>query len=296
MRNSTGSRVRQGIDWLEAAADLAGNGLSMLRRLSEAVGALVVVTAVTIATMPGVRDATEQMVRGWFSSDSSKAAAALTVSQASSAAMDDGASSSAPRAREALVETVRWVHLESPDASVAQYLSRRYHVADEAVRPLVLAAREAGRESQLDPLLILAVMAVESSLNPFAESPVGAQGLMQVMTSVHATRFGLDGDLHNALEPVANIRVGSAILSDAIRRGGSLERGLQLYSGAGNLRDDGGYGIKVLGEMARLKLAARGDVAAALASAGVRPDGRTPIAAPSPAPQPIPATLTSSSS
>jgi soluble lytic murein transglycosylase-like protein len=192
------------------------------------------------------------------------------------------------------VETVRWVHLESPEASVAQYLSRRYHVADEAVRPLVLAAREAGRESQLDPLLILAVMAVESSLNPFAESEVGAQGLMQVMTSVHATRFGLDGDLHNALEPVANIRVGSAILSDAIRRGGSVERGLQLYVGAGNLRDDGGYGSRVLAEMARLKMAASGDVVAALASAGVRPDGRTAVAVPPAVPRSVPASLTSS--
>jgi soluble lytic murein transglycosylase-like protein len=290
MRNSTGSRVRQGIDWVEAAADLAGNGLSMLRRLSEAVGALVVVTGVTIATMPAVRDSTAQMVRGWFSSDSS-AARPQYAPQASS---DENISP--PGAREALVEKVRWVHLESHEASVAQYLSRRYHVADEAVRPLVLAAREAGRESQLDPLLILSVMAVESSLNPFAESPVGAQGLMQVMTSVHATRFGLDGDQHNALEPVANIRVGSAILSDAIRRGGSLERGLQLYSGAGNLRDDGGYGSRVLSEMARLRMAATGDVAAALASVGVRPDGRTPIAAPPPAPRPIPAALTSSTS
>ena len=105
-------------------------------------------------------------------------------------------------------------------------------------------------------------------MNPFAESPVGAQGLMQVMTSVHATRFGLDGDQHNALEPVANIRVGSAILSDAIRRGGSLERGLQLYVGAGNLSDDGGYGMRVLSEMARLKMAAAGNVAAALAAGG----------------------------
>jgi hypothetical protein len=294
MPNSTGSRVRQSIDWLEAAADLAGNGLSMLRRLSEAVGALVVVTAVTIATMPTVRDATTQMVRGWFSSESSTSRPSYAA--ASAPVATDEASASLPAAREALVEKVRWVHLESPDASVAQYLSRRYHVADEAVRPLVLAAREAGRESQLDPLLILSVMAVESSLNPFAESAVGAQGLMQVMTSVHATRFGLDGDQHNALEPVANIRVGSAILSDAIRRGGSVERGLQLYVGAGNQRDDGGYGLRVLTEMSRLKLAANGDVVAALASAGVRPDGKTPIAAgPAPAARPIPASLTTGS-
>ena len=263
MRDCTGSRFRQSIDWVGAAADLAGNGLSMLRRLSEAVGTLTVMAGVAIATMPSVREPTVQMMRGWFGPDSYTAAAGSEGTAAPTAAP-----------RDALAESVRWVHLESPDALVAQYLSRRYHVADEAVRPLVLAAREAGRESQLDPLLILAVMAVESSLNPFAESPVGAQGLMQVMTSVHATRFGLDGDQHNALEPVANIRVGSAILSDAIRRGGSLERGLQLYVGAGNLSDDGGYGMRVLSEMARLKMAAAGNVAAALAAGG-RTEGKT---------------------
>jgi hypothetical protein len=265
MRDCTGSRFRQSIDWVGAAADLAGNGISMLRRLSEAVGTLTVVAGVAIATMPGVRESTVQMMRGWFAPDS-------YVAQAQAEPEQNAAP--APGGRDALAESVRWVHLESTEASVAQYLSRRYHVADEAVRPLVLAAREAGRESQLDPLLILAVMAVESSLNPFAESPVGAQGLMQVMTSVHATRFGLDGDQHNALEPVANIRVGSAILSDAIRRGGSLERGLQLYVGAGNLSDDGGYALRVRSEMSRLKMAAAGNVAAALA-VGSRIDGKT---------------------
>ena len=296
MRYSVGSRLRRGIDWLEAAADLAGNGFGMLRRLSEAVGALVVVAAVTIATMPTVRESTVQMVRGWFVSDTFAQAsfAAQPFFSAQSDSSDED-SAPAPGARDALVETVRWVHLESPEASVAQYLSRRYHVADEAVRPLVLAAREAGRESQVDPLLILAVMAIESSFNPFAESPVGAQGLMQVMTSVHATRFGLDGDLHNALEPVANIRIGSAILSDAIRRGGSVERGLALYCGAGNLADDGGYGFRVLNERARLRIAASGNVAGALAAAGIRADSKT-VGSVTPAPLRAPEASTTSSS
>ena len=285
MRDSRGSRVRQSIDWVEAAADLAGNGLAMLRRLSEAVGTLTVVAGMAIVTMPSVRESTVQAARGWFASDSSP--------QSESAA--DAAS--AASARDGASEPVRWVHLESPEASTAQYLSRRYHVADGAVRPLVLAARDAGRESRLDPLLILAVMAVESSLNPFAESKVGAQGLMQVMTSVHSTRFGLGPDPLNALEPVANIRMGSAILRDAIRRGGSLERGLQLYVGAGNLADDGGYASRVLSEMSRLKLAAGGNVAAALA-AGMRSDTKTVgSAAPGAAPAAeSPATTTTASS
>ncbi len=154
---------------------------------------------------------------------------------------------------------------------VTQYLSRRYRVADEAVRRLVAAAFESGREHALDPLLILAVMAVESSMNPFAESSVGAQGLMQVMTRVHSEKFEVHGGEQAALDPIANIRVGSLILKDLIRRGGSVERGLQLYVGAGNLDDDAGYGARVLAERARIALAASGKVDGAL-SAGLRAD------------------------
>lgn len=168
----------------------------------------------------------------------------------------------------------RPVDLAPAQANVALYLARRYHVADEAVRVMVATAEAAGRQQQIDPLLILAVVAVESSMNPFAQSPVGARGLMQVMPALHGGKF-IDGNVAMAtLDPVANIQVGSQILSDVIRRGGSIERGLQLYVGAGNLPGDGGYANRVLGELGRLKLAATGSVAAALA-AGLRSDAHT---------------------
>jgi len=150
---------------------------------------------------------------------------------------------------------------------VAQYLARRYRVADGAVRMLVSTAFQLGREKNLDPLLILSVVAIESSLNPFAESAMGAQGLMQVMTRVHARRFEPHGGEIAALDPVANMKVGASILHELISRGGSVERGLQLYVGAGNMDDDGGYGARVLGERARLQMAATGKVDAALAAA-----------------------------
>lgn len=149
---------------------------------------------------------------------------------------------------------------------VVQYLSRRYRVAEEATRMLVAAAFQIGRESKVDPLLILSVVAIESSLNPFAESSMGAQGLMQIMPRVHAERFVPHGGQLAALDPIANMKVGSAILGDLIARGGSVERGLQLYVGAGNLPDDGGYGARVLGERARLALASTGKVDAAIAN------------------------------
>ncbi len=170
------------------------------------------------------------------------------------------------------------VGLEPEQRQITQYLARRYRVADEAVQRLVVAAYRAGEELALDPLLILAVMAVESSMNPFAQSSVGAQGLMQVMTRVHTDKFEAHGGDHAALDPIANIYVGSAILKDLVRRGGSVERGLQLYVGAGNLPDDGGYGSRVMAERARIQLAASGKVDGAL-SAGLRADA-TRITAP----------------
>lgn len=168
---------------------------------------------------------------------------------------------------------------------VVQYLARRYRVADGAVRLLVSTAFQIGREKNLDPLLILSVVAIESSLNPFAESSMGAQGLMQVMTRVHAQRFEPHGGETAALDPIANMKVGSSILHELISRGGSVERGLQLYVGAGNMPDDGGYGVRVLGERARLQLAATGRVDAAL-SAAIRA-----AAAPAPVPELKPVAL-----
>jgi len=139
---------------------------------------------------------------------------------------------------------------------VTRFLSRRYKVAESAVRQIVGEAFLTGRSLGLDPLLILAVTAVESSLNPFAQSSMGAQGLMQVMTRMHSDKFADHGGDHAALDPIANLKVGSTILRDLIRQGGSIERGLQLYVGAGNLADDGGYAAKVLAELARIKSAA----------------------------------------
>jgi len=177
-------------------------------------------------------------------------------------------------------------HAEPAQRHVITYLARRYRVADGAIRPVVAAAYESGRELGLDPLLILAVTAIESSMNPFAESVVGAQGLMQVMTRVHAEKFEAHGGEDAALDPIANIKVGSAILSDLIRRGGSVERGLQLYVGAGNMVDDGGYGVRVLAEHSRLRLAAAGKIDLAIANAM-----RAAITDPKPVPQGAPVSL-----
>ena len=78
-------------------------------------------------------------------------------------------------------------------------------------------------------------MAIESSFNPFAQSSVGAQGLMQVMTKVHDDKYEPFGGRHAAFDPVTNLRVGVQVLKECIARAGSLEAGLRYYVGAANL-------------------------------------------------------------
>jgi soluble lytic murein transglycosylase-like protein len=141
---------------------------------------------------------------------------------------------------------------------VTSWLSKRYRVAGDAANMLVSTAYLTAHEIKLDPLLILAVMAIESGLNPFAESPLGAQGLMQVMSKVHHQKFQEMGGVRAALNPAANIRVGSLILKDYIERGGSVEAGLKAYVGAAAFETDSGYGSKVLGEWHSLKQVAVG--------------------------------------
>ncbi|QKM53688.1 transglycosylase SLT domain-containing protein [Burkholderia glumae] len=142
-------------------------------------------------------------------------------------------------------------------ALVATYLARRYHVAQEPVGQLVKAAFQTGHDIGLDPMLLLAVMAIESGFNPYAESGVGAQGLMQVMSKIHSDKFEYAGGTDAALRPVVNIQVGALVLKDCIARGGSLAGGLRLYNGVTGT-DDGGYSAKVLAERGRLRDVARG--------------------------------------
>ena len=142
--------------------------------------------------------------------------------------------------------------------NVTSWLAKRYRVAGDAANMLVSTAYMTAHEIKLDPLLILAVMAIESGLNPFAESPMGAKGLMQVMAKVHHDKFEEVGGAEAALNPVANIRVGAQILKDYVKRTGSVEGGLKTYVGAADFESDSGYGAKVLAEYNRLKQVARG--------------------------------------
>jgi hypothetical protein len=148
--------------------------------------------------------------------------------------------------------------LPSKQAAVALWLSKKYRVAPEPLSALVAHAFEIGEKSKLDPTLILAIMAIESGFNPFAQSSVGAQGLMQVMTGIHLEKYIPFGGKFAAFDPVTNLRVGVKVLEECIARAGSIERGLKFYVGAANLESDDGYTDKVMAEHGRLLAVANG--------------------------------------
>ena len=245
-------RIRARSAWQSAAdsgsvfARDVGHGLLEVSHNSLAVVGLVVVVCLTFAVgRADLRHAVESEAFGWLQArhDARALALAPAVQEPDLSEPDAIARATASDPRD----------LSRSQAAVAVWLSRKYRVAPEPVSRLVQEAWRVGEMTKLDPTLILAVMAVESSFNPFAQSPVGAQGLMQVMTKVHDDKYEPFGGSHAAFDPVTNLRVGVLVLKECIARAGSLEAGLRFYVGAANSGEDGGYAMKVLVEQNQIR-------------------------------------------
>ena len=136
--------------------------------------------------------------------------------------------------------------------AISEFLARKYKVSQEVIFDLVGIAHAAGQQLGLDPLLIIAVMAVESRFNPIAESVAGAKGLMQVIPKYHPDKLEEFGGEKAVFDPQTNILIGSQILKDYLKRTGNLSMALQMYAGA--LDDDQDlYSAKVMNEKQRLQ-------------------------------------------
>ena len=138
--------------------------------------------------------------------------------------------------------------------ALADFVARRYRVSQEMAYDLVRLAHSTGHQLGLDPLLIIAVIAIESRFNPIAESINGAKGLMQIIPKYHTDKLEEYGGEKAVFDPVANIKVGSRILHEYIRLTGNLGIALQMYAGAlGDGEDQ--YTTKVMNEQQRLRQA-----------------------------------------
>ncbi len=221
--------------------EIAHNGLAM-------VGMVAALVLGAFVFQPQLRHQGETALLGWLQERKVAATSSETVQ------------ASVPTEPDAIERATATNPADLPkqQAAVAFWLSKKYRVAPEPIGALVAEAYEIGAKTKLDPTLILAIMAVESSFNPFAQSPVGAQGLMQVMTKIHTDKYqGFGGNLA-AFDPVTNLRVGVKVLQECIARAGSIEGGLRQYVGATSDATEGGYTAKVLAEQARLRQVAFG--------------------------------------
>lgn len=223
------------------ATDVAQGFFAISHNGLAVVGLSIFFFVVALTVRPDLRVLTETKLIGWLQERQYDELGIATDADAV-----DRATAADPR------------DLPKQQANLAYWLSKKYRVAPEPLSALVSEAYDVGPENNIEPTLILAVMAIESGFNPFAQSHVGAQGLMQVMTKVHEQKYQGFGGALAAFDPVANVRVGVNVLKECINRAGSLEGGLKLYVGAGNMKDDQGYAAKVMAENARLQQVAKG--------------------------------------
>jgi len=123
---------------------------------------------------------------------------------------------------------------------VEQVLLERADLDEPARHLLALAIAQECDRAQLDPLLVLAVIEVESEFQPDAVSPLGARGLMQLRPATLefvAQREGLSATpAHLQRDPSLEVRLGVRYLASLEQRFGSVELGLMAYNmGPGKL-------------------------------------------------------------
>ena len=248
--SSTSGTSRLGLRTLATSA--ARSVLAFTQNSFALVGLAVMFLALALMLHPEWRQTGETQLMGWLQArqtlpgDASGDGNGIEEADVSEPGAVDRATATNPQS------------LPKQQAAVAHWLSKKYRVAPEPLSALVVEAFGIGARTKLDPTLILAVMAVESGFNPFAQSAVGAQGLMQVMTKIHSDKYEIFGGKLAAFDPLTNLRVGVKVLQECIARAGSIEAGLKFYVGAANIEDDGGYTAKVLAEHGRLKLVSAG--------------------------------------
>jgi soluble lytic murein transglycosylase-like protein len=132
----------------------------------------------------------------------------------------------------------------------ARFIASDYRVSAARAFDIAETVFRISRASRINPYLVLAVIAVESSFRPHVVNPYGgAYGLMQIAVRVHERRVAAVGGPESLFRITPNIRLGVALLVQYGARGASrVKHALWRYSGGEN-----GYAERVLALSTRLK-------------------------------------------
>ena len=140
----------------------------------------------------------------------------------------------APKSDDASLASHYPINTQTQKAKVlASFIHDKFNIPPSKASTIVAEAFRNGRKRDLQPELILAVIAVESTFKEKAVSPVGARGLMQVMPSAHPKKVRSIGGSRALYDPKKNISVGAHILAQYLDlSSGNLRRTLLRYNGS----------------------------------------------------------------
>jgi len=124
-------------------------------------------------------------------------------------------------------------------AHIAHVITETYRISFSQALDIVDAVVEQSKLQKVDPLLLLGIIAQESSFRVRAVSSYGAKGLMQVVPRWHLNRM-LQVGVTNILESSVSqqIKLGTFVLNYFMRRANNVETGLQYYNRGPNASPD----------------------------------------------------------
>lgn len=229
------TRIGRGL--LTFAGDITRGFVSISHHSLALLGLLAVLVSLLVLAKPEIRTLTFQNIQGWLFTR-------LHISEAEDEKQQVLLRSLAAKSSD----------LNAEQQALVQAVKSKYRIASEPLNAIVLEVYDLASRASLDPTLILAVIGVESNYNPFANSPTGAKGLMQVLPDIHAEEFTPYGGNMAIFDPKTNVRIGVKILKESIVLSGSLQEGLRLYKAGGDsLSSESDYVGRVMAEQTRLK-------------------------------------------
>lgn len=137
---------------------------------------------------------------------------------------------------------------------LASYISQNYKVSLLNAEKIVFSVFSEAAKKDLEPILVLSMISIESTFDQYSRSKAGAIGLTQVMPKVHRHRIAENKvDIWSVH---GNIKIGTDIFKDYLHlTGGNIKNALQRYNGSSNDKKFR-YSNEVMNRMQTFKVAA----------------------------------------